>query len=336
MHQRGTVSVSVSGTEGTAAPGLGRTLALQCGLAVTDADAAAPLGRGVHGRVLRATETTTGTDTVLALKVHTAESATEAERAGWLREAVATALVRQREPDDILERCGRDHVARVVPEVVCMDTGAPAPLCAASLPVATTTLAGLITGRAPTAELLVALGSVYAALWATHAAGIVHNDVKPENVLVRDGWTWLADFSCCTELATPRPCTGAPLFHHRPGFPSLTPPASRGSDHLAFARLCAVAFLADPSAQDACLNRLASRGETATEGGRTDTDRALLADRADDPDARAVVHWATDWVRNRFNNLRPSIPMLPVDLCPVLRDALVQRVLRARPPPWWW
>ncbi|HMF15277.1 MAG TPA: protein kinase, partial [Gemmataceae bacterium] len=70
------------------------------------------------------------------------------------------------------------------------------------------TLHALIARRPPVEEVTRLIAQAARALAAAHAAGIVHRDVKPENVMVRaDGYVKVLDFGLARRLPTlARPC----------------------------------------------------------------------------------------------------------------------------------
>ena len=65
------------------------------------------------------------------------------------------------------------------------------------------TLAALVSQRPPVREVIGLIGQVARALAAAHAAGVVHRDVKPENLMVRkDGIVKVLDFGLARRLLT--------------------------------------------------------------------------------------------------------------------------------------
>jgi eukaryotic-like serine/threonine-protein kinase len=70
-------------------------------------------------------------------------------------------------------------------------------------------------GALPEAVVAVVLGQLLDALGAVHAAGLVHGDVKPANLLLRSG-SWphllLADFGVASRAGVPAGVAGTPSF----------------------------------------------------------------------------------------------------------------------------
>ncbi len=96
-----------------------------------------------------------------------------------------------------------------------------------------TTLREILRGPGLTAEeALLKVSQICDALYAAHQQGVVHRDVKPENILItRDGWVKLADFG----LARPRQEDDEVLtsVHASVGTPAYMAPEQRAghADH---------------------------------------------------------------------------------------------------------
>ena len=144
----------------------------------------ARLARGGMGVVYRATHL--GLDRPVALKVIARELAGDASfRERFLRESRLAASL--------------DHPA-VVPIFDSREVDGE--LIVAMRLVAGGDLRGLIDreGPLPPARATALLGQVADALDAAHAAGIVHRDVKPHNVLVEGDRAYLSDFGLAKSI----------------------------------------------------------------------------------------------------------------------------------------
>ncbi|MGN6108987.1 MAG: protein kinase domain-containing protein, partial [Kofleriaceae bacterium] len=157
-----------------------------------------PAGQGAMGVVLR------GRDPVLdrevAIKLINAARTTADQRARMLREAQTLARL--------------DH-----PNIVAVhDAGDLGDEVFVAMELVTGETLGRWVARGPAlADRIEVLAGVGAGLAAVHAAGLVHRDVKPDNIVVRGGRTGvLVDFGLARAAALPGPAgsgiAGTPQF----------------------------------------------------------------------------------------------------------------------------
>ena len=146
----------------------------------------APLGKGGMGEVYRAHDPQLGRD--VALKILPVDVASDAERMRrFAQEAKAASALNHPNILTIYEVGGAD----------------PARFIAAEFVDGVTLRERLAAGPIELDEALDIALQAASALAAAHAAGIVHRDVKPENLMIRpDGWVKVLDFGLA-KLAPP-------------------------------------------------------------------------------------------------------------------------------------
>ncbi|MBA3458785.1 MAG: serine/threonine protein kinase [Deltaproteobacteria bacterium] len=142
------------------------------------------LGKGGMGIVYRAHDPEL--DRHVALKILRAAQATEEERMRMLREGQAMARVTHPNVITVYEVGRQDSIVFLAQEL--LDDG---------------TLAGWLKQKHTHAEILEKFAAAGRGLEAAHAAGLVHRDFKPENVLLgKDGRVRVADFGLARALGT--------------------------------------------------------------------------------------------------------------------------------------
>ncbi len=191
--------------------------------------------------------------------------------------------------------------------------------------------ARLAAGPLDQAEAAAVLGPVADALDAAHAAGLVHRDVTPANVLLDPDGPWLADFGIARRLdATAMTAEG--LLVGTAGF--LAPeviegsPAGPASDRYALAAVAFEAltgrppFRADgaPGLLFAHVNRPAPRASSLRPGLPPGIDAALQRGLAKDPRSRPAT------ARELVDSLRAGAPRRRRRLRRAVRPALVAAV----------
>jgi len=142
------------------------------------------LGKGGMGVVYAAHDREL--DRQVALKVLRAAAATDEERTRMLREGQAMARVTHPNVITVYEVGAEGSIVFLAQEL--LDAG---------------TLGGWLEGRRSQAEIIAKFVAAGRGLAAAHAAGLVHRDFKPDNVLLgTDGRVRVADFGLARALAT--------------------------------------------------------------------------------------------------------------------------------------
>ena len=151
---------------------------------IGDYDLGEQLGEGAVGVVYRARAADGAVVALKALRAELAED--EAFRARFAREARVAKAVRSRHLVSILDACESEGTAYLVLEYVHGGSLADR----------------LETGTLQLPELLHLIADVAAGLDALHAQGLVHRDVKPANIMLReDGSAALTDFGLAKGVA---------------------------------------------------------------------------------------------------------------------------------------
>ncbi|MEV0625158.1 serine/threonine-protein kinase [Nonomuraea wenchangensis] len=175
----------------------------------------AELGHGGMGRVWRGHDELL--DRPVAVKEVTLDQRPPAEREALLGRTMSEAR--------LAARLSHPHVATVYDVVVADER----PWIVLQL-VPAPTLAGVLAERGPlTPAAVAALGlQVLDALEAAHAAGIVHRDVKPANILLDSGESHavLTDFGLATSMERPVELTEAGFVVGTPAY--IAPERARG------------------------------------------------------------------------------------------------------------
>ena len=143
----------------------------------------AELGRGGMGIVFKARELTLGRD--VALKFLPAEFANDTDRLDrFLREARTASALNHPNICTVHALAAQNGLPFIVMEYI-----------------SGTTLKALATRRPAIAEIVRVIGQAARALAAAHRVGVVHRDIKPDNVMVReDGYVKVLDFGLARRL----------------------------------------------------------------------------------------------------------------------------------------
>jgi eukaryotic-like serine/threonine-protein kinase len=156
-------------------------MTLAAGTRLGDYEILGEIGRGGMGTVYRARDA--ALDRTLALKVLSADAASEPqELARFEQEARATSALSHPHIVQVFDLAATKHEKEKL-HYIAMEL------------VEGRSLRELLAGPTPLDEILEILAQVADALDKAHQTGIVHRDVKPENVLVtEDGYAKLVDF----------------------------------------------------------------------------------------------------------------------------------------------
>ncbi len=147
-----------------------------------------PLGKGGMGEVYRAEDSELGRE--VAVKILPAELAADAERMRRFRQEARAAS-------------GLNHPGILTVYEIGQD---PTVFIATELVEGVTLAKRLEAGPLPVGEALGIAAQIAAALAAAHAAGVVHRDVKPGNVMLRpDGFAKVLDFGLAKLASAPQP-----------------------------------------------------------------------------------------------------------------------------------
>ncbi|WP_019136013.1 serine/threonine-protein kinase [Cellulomonas massiliensis] len=235
----------------------------------------APLGSGGAGAVYRAVDG--GGDAVALKLLHPAIGADSEARERLRREVAALQRLRQPGVVRVLDAEADSSEAFLVTELV---------------EGSTLTEHVRRRGPLPADHLLVLAEKLYAALDAVHAAGVVHRDVKPSNVMVTAKGPVLIDFGIAQSAGDER-VTSHGLVMGTPGY--LAPELLEGQEPtpssdvwgwaavLAFAATGRQPFGSRP---DAAVLARSRAGDVDLDGVGALTARALRGALAPDPDGR--------------------------------------------------
>jgi serine/threonine-protein kinase len=164
-------------------------MSLEAGSRVGRYEIRAPLGKGGMGEVYRAHDPQLGRD--VALKILPVEVSADAERMRrFVQEAKAASSLNHPNILTVHEIGEQDSTRFIATELVA----------------GVTLRERLARGPMELAEALDVAAQAASALAAAHAAGVVHRDVKPENLMLRpDGYVKVLDFGLAKVAPAPAP-----------------------------------------------------------------------------------------------------------------------------------